>query len=420
MNRNLVNNLLQKPSNRDNWFNRAWLICRAVVLYGCLSFVSAQALPYEQVSRSVHPLKVGVIVSSSTNKSSFINYERSCIVRGMARSYFLNNSDGQIRFVFEEVDNNYAMASAKASQNLVDQGVKLALLHLTSTQAEAAADVFSSAGIPYITSATALITIKPGYKGVSISSSNKTMAKIIANYAKTNFPYRPIVVVPNLLNNYSDEFSELFKREVYSLDHRKHISTYPFGLENELLDDLVNRIPDGAFVFAPLYNPKIGVLYNRLVRSGKKDVIFFGGNTAMNRDEFLKVAGTVSSDIRLLFLSDWDIDHPNTNKTSLEQRRAQSSIQRIVDTYCDTGDITTHITVAYDLMEMLMAISDDFKEGTTPRQLIEMIKQSPYNTVTTGTQFSFDDDGFAYKPTYLFEVTGDDFIHLETFEPHRN
>ncbi|NMU84799.1 hypothetical protein HKB16_18230, partial [Vibrio parahaemolyticus] len=66
---------------------------------------------------------------------------------------------------------------------------------------------------------------------------------------------------------------------------------------------------------------------------------------------------------------------------------------------------------------MLMAISDDFKEGTTPKELMRMIKQSPYNTVTTGNQFSFDDDGFAYKPMYLFEMTGEKLIHLETFEP---
>ncbi|MDW1517109.1 ABC transporter substrate-binding protein [Vibrio sp. Vb5035] len=417
MNRNFVNYLLQKPSNRHNWFNRAWLMCRALVLYGCLSFVSAQALPYEEVSRAVHPLKVGVIISSSANKSNFINYERSCIVRGMARSYFLNNSDAQIRFIFEEVSDIYAMASAKAAQDLVKQSVQLAVLHLTSTQAEAAADVFSNAGIPYITSATSLNTIKPGYKGVSISSSNKTMSKIIARYFLANFQYRSIVVVPNLLNNYSDEFSELFKREIYSLDHRKHINTYPFGLENERLDDLVARIPDGAFVFAPLYNPKIGVLYNRLVRAGKKDIIFFGGNVPMNRTEFLKVSGGISEDVRALFISDWDIDHPATSKSTLEQRRAQSSIQRIVDAYCDVDGVTTHVTVAYDLMKILMAISDDFKEGTTPKELMRMIKQSPYSTVTTGNHFSFDDDGFAYKPMYLFEMTGEKLIHLETFEP---
>lgn len=416
VNRKFVNNLLHKSSNWGNWFDSAWLLVCTTLVYACLLIVNVQAAPYETVSSTEQPFKVGIIVSNSTNKSNFINFERSCVVRGMARSYYLYNSDDQIRFIFQEVDSNYAIASAKAAQALVEQGVQVALIHLTSNQAESAADVLSISGIPYVTSATSLSVIKPGYKGISISSSNKTAAAFTARYALEHYSSRPFFIIPNLLSNYSNEYTELFKREVKKINPQKHITVLPLGLENERLEDMLQRVPNGSFVFAPMYSNKVGILYDKIVHLNKKDIIFFAGNSQLHRGEFKAIIGSVSDDVKVLFLSQWDFDRSSI-RNSLEQRRKLSSIQRIVDTYCDSETIPSHVTVAYDLMKVLMAVSSDYTAETTPTELMDLIIKSPYNTLTTGNSFEFDDDGFADKPMYLFELKNDQIMHLETMEP---
>ena len=347
-------------------------------------------------SQPVHAYTVGIIVGKNKNRTSTSNHEKMCILKNVTDNFSRSGRD--VNFVFVQNDRS-AIGSANAALELVSKEVDLALLPLVSHEAAVAADVLSSSGVPFVTTATATSVIKPGSNGLSIMPSNLQQAKLLAQLYADKHKGKKLHIVTNQSKEYSKSLSKSFIKAVVSLSPDVEILEHNYS--NVHAPSIASSIGAGEVVFAPLYNPNIAVLYSYLANENRQ-ISVIGPDSIGGRKEFFGIIGQTSDLVDLKFLRNWDHQLKGVNS---------KAITPYVKTYCYEKKSTFLTTYSYDLINFVLSQVDKIPEGTTGSEVIELLKRSEYQTVMDGKSMSFDSNGYNKKNMYLYEAKGES-IHL--------
>lgn len=360
---------------------------------------SATAKPasYSEVdlSRISPKLVIGVIEGKSVIKSHYITYERSCMFHGLNHSYRLLRANPSILVKYVQEKGENARASYEAAKDLKNAGVDLAVLHLRSPEAEAAADYLSSQGIPFITSASNMSVIKPGYKGLSIGNSNRSKAAMLAAYYKKNFKGRPIYIAENLMNPFSIEMGFLFRRAIREIVPGVRTESVPIGIQGSETVDVVRRMPENAFIFSTLNNPRLGTLFNEISKQGKRNIVLIGSDATRLRKQFLSYLNINNHSPRFLFISQWDRESNYYKHTK---------IQRIVDLYCNKSPFSNQMLAAFDMYQLIQSVEPKVKAHMTPNELISLLRNSNYTSVLDAKKMMFSKSGYNKGNLYLYAI----------------
>lgn len=360
-------------------------------------FMMLIALQFSLVySQPVHAYTIGIIVGKNKNRTSTSNHEKMCILKNVTDNFSRSGRD--VNFVFVQNDRS-AIGSANAALELVSKEVDLALLPLVSHEAAVAADVLSSSGVPFVTTATATSVIKPGSNGLSIMPSNLQQAKLLAQLYADKHKGKKLHVVTNQSKEYSKSLTKSFIKAVISLSPDVEILEHNYS--NVHAPTIASYIGAGEVVFAPLYNPNIAVLYSYLANENRQ-ISVIGPDSIGGRKEFFGIIGQTSDLVDLKFLRNWDHQLKGVNS---------KAITPYVKTYCYEKKSTFLTTYSYDLINFVLSQVDKIPEGATGSEVIELLKKSEYQTVMDGKPMSFDSNGYNKKNMYLYEAKGES-IHF--------
>lgn len=304
--------------------------------------------------------------------------------------------------MFAENDKG-AIGSAKAALELVQKGVDIVLLPIFSNEAEAAADVLAASNVPFITSATSHMIIKPGYSGLSTAPSNLAQALMLVGYINEHYRGRPITVISNPSLRYSNEMTEFFINAMKDESPETSIQTRSIGIYDMFAS--INTDLNNSLIFAPLYNPNISVLYHHLAEQTYEDVIVFGPDSVGARKGFFSTIGQSNDQIQLLTLKSWDKKVDGRNITP---------IKSYVDTYCHGGELTGEMVMAYDLIRVVMKSVDKLFMAKTAEGAINIIRSSSYRAIADGQVMTFDDIGFRRKEMHLSQIEGKGLKYIES------
>ena len=347
-------------------------------------------------SQTAHAYTIGIIVGKNKNRTSTSNHEKMCILKNVTDNF--SRSARNVNFEFVQNDRS-AIGSANAALELVSKEVDLALLPLVSHEAAVAADVLTSSGIPFVTTATATSVIKPGNDGLSIMPSNLQQAKLLAQLYADKHKGKKLHVITNQSKEYSKSLSKSFIKAVVSKLPDVEILEHHYS--NVHAPAIARSIGAGEVVFASLYNPNIAVLYSYLAKENRK-ISVIGPDSIGGRKEFFSIIGQTSDLVDLKFLRNWDHQLKGVNS---------KAITPYVKTYCYEKKSTFLTTYSYDLINFVLSQVDKIPEGATGSEVIEILKKSEYQTVMDGKSMTFDSNGYNKKNMYLYEARGES-IHL--------
>ncbi|NVD07155.1 amino acid ABC transporter substrate-binding protein [Vibrio sp. JPW-9-11-11] len=364
-----------------NW----WCIAYFLLTIASLSFAS---LLHAQENERI---KVGVIVGQESKKSSTSNIEKVCILKSV--SNHISSYRDDVEFVFVENERS-ARRSAQAALELIENNVDIALLPLISKEAEPAADILTAAGLPFITSASGLQVIKDPRYGLSTMPSNLYQAQLLADYYLSHYIGRRIHIVKTLSSRYSIEVANEFSRLVLERKPEVNITTHHFHLGSEKA--ISSHIEPGDVVFAPLFNPYIAILYHEIASKEVADITILGPDSIGGRTEFYDIIEQVSPHITLRFLKNWDNITKGINSNLLHS---------YANTYCPFENVSFLTSYSFDLIQLIETNLDKFVALDNKVDIVDIIKQSEYQTTIDGTRMSINGMGYNQKPMYLFEIS---------------
>lgn len=371
------------------------VILLSIIIVGNSATAKTTSYSEADLSKFSPKLVIGVIEGKSVIKSHYLTYERSCMFHGLNRSYRLLRANPSILVKYVQEEGENARASYRAAKKLKDAGVDLAVLHLRSPEAEAAADYLSSQGIPFITSASNMSVIKPGYKGLSIGNSNRSKAAMLTAYYKKNFKGRPIYITENVLNPFSIEMGFLFRRAVSEMVPGVRTESVPIGILGSETEDVVRRMPENAFIFSTLNNPRLGTLFNEISKQGKRNIVLIGSDATRLRKEFLSYLNINNHSPRFLFISQWD------RKSNYYKH---TKIRRIADLYCNNSPLSNQMLAAFDMYQLIQSVEPKVKAHMTSNELLSLLRSSKYTSVLDGKKIAFSKNGYNEGNMFLYEI----------------
>lgn len=336
-------------------------------------------------------VKIGIIVGQISKKSSTSNIEKMCVLKSV--SNHINSYRNDVEFIFVENERS-ARRSAQAALKLIESDIDIAVLPLISKEAEPAADILTAAGLPFITSASGLQVIKNPRYGLSTMPSNLYQAQLLAEYYLNHFSGNRLHIVKTLSSRYSIEVANEFSRLILERNPEVKIITHHFHLGSE--KEITNHIDRGDVVFAPLFNPYIAVLYHELSNKELFDVTILGPDSIGGRTEFYDIIEQVSPNITLRFLKNWDNVNKGINSDLLYS---------FTSTYCPFEHVSFLTSYSFDLIKLIETNLDKFATLSNKADIVDILKQSEYQTTIDGRDLSINDMGYNQKPMYLFEIS---------------
>lgn len=375
-------------------------ICNIAIFLLTLNLAVAFNIHASEVAQ----YKIGIIVGNTTQNSSRSNIEKMCILKSMGDS--LKNTHSNVEVVFAE-NNRSARGSVQAAQKLIDNDVDLVLLPLLSKEAKAAADFLTPAGIPFVTSATAMNVIQDTQLGLSIMPSSLYQSELLAHYYLSKKHSKPLHIIRAKSNPYSLEIASEFLRLVLEEQPSLDVTIHDFSSDSK--SQIVKQIQSGDTIFAPLFNPHIALLYHELDTSNKTQISILGPDSIGGRKEFYDLIEHVSPDITLRFLKNWNVKIKGPN-SKLFSSYAQ--------TYCAANPNSFLSTYSYDLIKLVETELPKLTKLTERNQAISVLRQSNYLTVMDGQPILINNTGHNRKPMYLFEVSSQGNQWIETLSPN--
>lgn len=372
-----------------NLVNR-WCVSWQSIAYYLLIIISVTFASLLHANEDKY-IKVGVIVGQTSKKSSTSNLEKMCILKSV--SNHIKSYRSGVEFIFVENERS-ARRSAQAAMNLIEKEIDIALLPLISKEAEPAADVFTAAGIPFVTSATGLQVIKNPRYGLSTMPSNLYQAQLLASYYLNQFSGSRLHIVKTLSSRYSIEVANEFSRIVREQKPKLEITTHHFNLGSE--KEISQDINSGDVVFAPLFNPYIAVLYHELSNKDIRNITILGPDSIGGRSEFYDIIEQVSPNINLRFLKNWD---------NVTKGKNSDLLHSYASTYCPFENVSFLTAYSYDLMRIIETNLDKISSSNNKADTIDLLKDSKYQTTIDGKPLSINKMGYNQKPMYLFEIS---------------
>ncbi|WP_394144454.1 ABC transporter substrate-binding protein [Vibrio atypicus] len=357
-------------------------------------------MSFQAHAKENHPYKVGIIIGQTTENSSRSNMEKMCIFKSTTNS--LQNQYPNVDFIFVE-NNRSASGSVEAALKLINNDIDIVLLPLLSKEAEAAADFLTPAGIPFVTSATAMNVIKDTQLGFSIMASNLYQAELLAHYYLSQTTREPLHIVRSKSNRYSVEIAGEFLRLV--LEKRPDLKVTVHDFSTNSMPKIVEEIQSGDTIFAPLFNPHIALLYHELDLNDKENLSILGPDSVGGRKEFYDIIEKVSPNITLRFLKNWNGETKGPTKELFGS---------YANTYCSANPNSFLSAYSFDLIKLIESELQQLTKLKSKKQALHVISQSNYLTVMDGQAISINNTGHNRKPMYLFEVSDQGNRWIET------
>lgn len=372
-------------------------LTRFRVLVTSFTAVICMMLSLQVVAKDA--IKIGIVLGKHKGSSSASSLEKECVIDSIAQgesTYFRGNK--KVEFIFA-TNERTAIGSANAAKHLVEDGASFVLLPLLSHEASVSAQVLAKAGIPYITSATARDVIRDSYEGVSIMPSNAHQASVLSDFYWQNYRNAPLYILANRARAYSEELAQLFAKQITLKDSQFHYERVAFSTPK--LQELVKTLPDGAVLFAPLYNPNIALLYKALSQESQranKNFTIIGPDSIGGRKEFFDIVGDeIHNDkTKLFFIRNWDY---------VLKSDADKDLLAIVKSFCNKQSATFLNTYSYDMMRFAVKVAERKLSEPYEQSFFDLIKTTPYRTVMDGAPLIFDENGYNLKPLYLYKAT---------------
>lgn len=326
---------------------------------------------------------IGVMVGSRDIISSEpSSVEKVCIIEALKARYGVN---------FQIYENHSTLkGSVDAAREMISDQVDFALLPLISDETIAAASQLRAAQIPYLTSATSESVLTNSNTALSLFPENGYQAEILAKLYVKRFIRRPLSVIIDESSSYSKQFSSQFITQLHLLNSPVEINVY------NIVGGGFQTIPDlsGHVVVAPLFNPKIALLYRKLRDS--EDVIILGGDSIGVRKEFLQIVGSQphKNNPKLIFLKNW-------NKQLIGDN-ADNFLSIFYEGCSRQGSPTFINAYVYEMASLAVEWALK-KEDKSP---IESIRNSKRKSIMDGESYQFSENGFRRRSYFLYQYIG--------------